>query len=103
MKITSVETLYFSARIYTADRNWLLVKIHTDEGLFGIGDASPLGNEMQTASLIEEWSEKFLVGKDPFDTEAIWTEIYYNNNARGGRIETTALSGIDITLWDLKG
>ncbi len=103
MKITGVETLYFSARIYTADRNWLLVRIQTDEGLFGIGDASPLGNEIQTASLIEEWADKFLVGKDPLDTEAIWSEIYYNNNARGGRIETTALSGIDIALWDLKG
>jgi len=83
MKITGVETLYFSARIYAADRNWLLVRIQTDEGLFGIGDASPLGNEIQTASLIEEWADKFLVGKDPLDTEAIWTEIYYNNNARG--------------------
>jgi galactonate dehydratase len=103
MKITGVETLFFSAQIYGNDRNWLLVRIQTDEGLFGIGDASPLGNEMQTASLIEEWADKFLVGKDPLDTEAIWTEIYYNNNARGGRIETTALSGIDIALWDLKG
>lgn len=104
MKITGVETVIFSAQHHNARRNWLLVKVLTDEpGLFGLGDASALGNDTQVASLIEGWGERYLKGRDPLDTEAIWTLLYYNNQSRGGRIETTALSGIDIALWDLKG
>lgn len=99
-----METFYFSAKHHNASRNWLIVKVLTDEpGVFGLGDASGLGNDAQVQSLIEEWTEKYLKGQDPLDTEALWTLIYYNNQARGGRIETTALSGIDMALWDLKG
>jgi len=103
MKITDVETLIFSAAHHNANRNWVIVKINTDDGLYGLGDASGLGNDHQVISLIDEMAEAFLIGRDPMDSEAIWTQIYYNNQSRGGRIDTTALSGIDIALWDLKG
>ena len=103
MKITDAETFIFSAAHHNANRNWVIVKINTDDGLYGLGDASGLGNDHQVISLIDEMAEAFLIGRDPMDSEAIWTQIYYNNQSRGGRIDTTALSGIDIALWDLKG
>ena len=103
MKITDAETFIFSAAHHNANRNWVIVKINTDDGQYGLGDASGLGNDHQVISLINEMAETFLIGRDPMDSEAIWTQIYYNNQSRGGRIDTTALSGIDIALWDLKG
>ena len=54
-------------------------------------------------SIATTFVERYLVGKDPVDTEAHWSAIYHNARMRGGRLETTALSGIDIALWDLKG
>ncbi len=102
--ITDVEFRQFSARHHNAQRNWLLVKINTDDpAVYGIGDASPMEDEEQVKGLIAAWTEKYLKGKDPLDSEVLWTTLYHDPHARGGRLATTALSGIDIALWDLKG
>ncbi len=102
--ITSVEFRQFSAQHHNAQRNWLLVKINTDDpNIYGIGDASPMEDEEQVKGLITAWTEKYLKGKDPLDSEVLWTTLYHDPHARGGRLATTALSGIDIALWDLKG
>ena len=86
MKITDVETFIFSAAHHNANRNWVIVKINTDDGLYGLGDASGLGNDHQVISLINEMAEAFLIGRDPMDSEAIWTQIYYNNQSRASSI-----------------
>jgi galactonate dehydratase len=102
--ITGVEFRQFSAQHHNAQRNWLMVKINTDDPkLFGLGDASPMQDEEQVKGLISEWVEKYLKGKDPLDSEVHWTTMYHDPHARGGRLASTALSGIDIALWDLKG
>ena len=102
--ITDVEFRQFSARHHNASRNWLMLKLNTDDpGLYGLGDASPMENDEQVKALIVEWTETYLKGKDPLDSEVLWTTLYHDPSARGGRLATTALSGLDIALWDLKG
>lgn len=102
--ITNVEFRQFSANHHNAQRNWLLVKLNTDDpNVYGIGDASPMEDEEQVKGLITAWTEKYLAGKDPLDSEVLWTTLYHDPHARGGRLASTAISGIDIALWDLKG
>jgi galactonate dehydratase len=102
--ITSVEFRQFSANHHNAQRNWLLVKINTDDPkIYGIGDASPMEDDGLVIGMVERMVEKHLVGKDPLESEVHWTNLYQDFQARGGRIASTAISGIDIALWDLKG
>ena len=104
MKITGVQFRRFSAKHHNASRNWLLLTLLTDDPeLVGLGDASPMENDVEVMSLIEGWTQRYLAGRDPLDSEVIWTALYQDPQARGGRLATTALSGIDIALWDLKG
>ncbi|HAC20388.1 MAG TPA: dehydratase [Dehalococcoidia bacterium] len=103
MKITGLETRLFSSQHSNAKRNWLIVVLHTDEGIDGIGEASMLGFDPIVASLLEEWGEAYLVGKDPMANELHWMRLYQDNIGRGGRLFSTALSGIDLALWDLRG
>ncbi len=103
-KITNVEFLEFSANHHNASRNWLVIKLNTDNPkLFGLGDASAMEDEDEVKSIISSWTEKYLSGKDPLESEVLWTNLYHDPHARGGRLATTSLSGIDIALWDLKG
>ena len=102
--ITDVEFRQFSANHHNAQRNWLLVKLSTDDpAVYGIGDASPMQDDEQVKDLITGFVEKYLRGKDPLESELHWTTMYQDPQARGGRLATTAISGIDIALWDLKG
>ena len=103
-KITNVEFLEFSANHHNASRNWLVIKLNTDNPkLFGLGDASAMEDENELKSIISSWTEKYLSGKDPLESEVLWTNLYHDPHARGGRLATTSLSGIDIALWDIKG
>jgi galactonate dehydratase len=102
--ITDIEFYQFSAAHHNASRNWLVVKLNTDQpGLYGLGDASPMANEEEVKLIAQGFVEKYLVGKDPLDSEVLWTAMYHDPHPRGGRLASTALSGIDIALWDLKG
>jgi len=102
--ITSIEFRQFSAEHHNASRNWLVVKINTDDPeLYGLGDASPMQHDEEVKIMAKSFFETYLVGRDPLDSEVLWSAMYHDPHARGGRIATTALSGIDIALWDLKG
>jgi len=102
--ITNVEFRRFSANHHNAQRNWLLVILNTDNpNVSGIGDASPMEDDDLVMAMIEAMVQKHLSGKDPLESEVHWTNLYQDFQARGGRIASTALSGIDIALWDLKG
>jgi galactonate dehydratase len=102
--ITGVEFRQFSAEHRNAQRNWLLVKLLTDDPrLHGLGDASPMDGEEAVKLLVAGFVERYLVGQDPLDSEVHWTTLYHDPHARGARLATTALSGLDIALWDLKG
>ena len=102
--ITGVEFREFSAKHSNASRNWLIVVLRTDDpALYGLGDASPMQHHEEVKNLATTFTEKYLMGKDPLDSEVLWTTIYQDAYGRGGRFATTALSGLDIALWDIKG
>jgi len=94
MKITSVEP-------YPVDR-YLFVKIHTDEGITGIGEAGSWGHlEAAEAALTQKFAP-YLVGKDPLTIEHHWQNMYRSSHFRGAAI-MGALSAVDIALWDIAG
>ena len=103
MKITGIKTHIVSSRHRNAKRNWLLLRLTTDEGLEGYGEASMLGHDRLVERLLEEWVETYLLGVNPLHHERHWRTLYRDTPGHGGRLFSTALSGIDLALWDLKG
>ena len=104
IKITSLEFRRFSAKHHNASRNWLIPIIKTDDpNIFGIGDASSLGDDERIIDEIKYLFDKYLIDNDALESEKLWLSMYNNSMQRGGRISTTAISGIDIALWDIKG
>ena len=95
MKITALKT-------YAVPPRWLLLKIETDEGLSGWGEPVLEGHARTSAAKIDEYAE-FLIGLDPMRIEDIWQMLYRNGCYRGGPILMSAISGIDMALWDIKG
>jgi len=85
-----------------AFHGWVVVEIFTDTGLVGIGNAalSPL----VTKTLIDTYLKPLLLGADPWDTEYLWQQMYRRTMAFGRKgVAMTAISAIDIALWDLLG
>jgi galactonate dehydratase len=95
MKITKLETFLVKPR-------WLFLKVHTDAGLVGLGEPILEGRAQTCAAAVKE-IEPYLVGKDPRQVVHHWQAIYRHAFYRGGPILTSALSGIDQALWDIKG
>ncbi len=93
MKITRIEPLF-------VDR-YLLVQVHTDEGLVGLGESGAWGFLEASASAMERFAQ-YLVGQDPLRIEHHWQYLYRATHFRGAAI-MGALSAIDIALWDLAG
>ena len=85
-------------------RDVFLVKIHTDEGITGIGEGFALGSLKSTAVLVEETLAPLIVGKDPIMIEELWNCMYQQTFRYGRRgILIAGLSAIDIALWDILG
>ena len=86
-------------------RQALLVKIETDAGLYGIGEAFTYGAPLKIMKyLVEEQLGPMLIGQDPTEIEKHWNTMYWRTIAHGRRSMTMgAMSGIDIALWDLLG
>lgn len=95
MKITALKTFLVPPR-------WLFLKIETDEGISGWGEPVLEGHAETLAAKIEEFSD-FLIGRDPLLIEDTWQMLYRNGCYRGGPVLMSAISGIDIALWDIKG
>ena len=101
MKITDVEVLRMQAHA-EPHNNWLFVRIHTDSGLTGIGEGSLQYKDAALAAEIENFGA-FLRGKDPFQIEHIWTSLHRRVTWTGGAVTISAISAIDLALWDIKG
>src|SRR5579883_1245773 len=99
MKIRAIKTFCVNVN---AHRNWLFVKVETDEGLYGWGEAGVEGKEKTVAQAIAEL-ERQLVGRDPFQIELLWQEMYRHAFWVGGPVLTSAISGVEHALWDIKG
>ncbi|MQY80761.1 MAG: galactonate dehydratase, partial [Dehalococcoidia bacterium] len=82
--------------------NWTFVKLYTDSGLTGVGEASLERNDEVVVKALETFRD-FLVGQDPFQIEYIWNALYKQTFKYGQLIILTALSGIEQALWDIKG
>lgn len=88
--------------VWVGKRNLCLVKVETDEGLYGWGESGVSSRELAVMGAIRHFRE-FLVGKDVTRIGAIWQELYRGQYFEGGRILTGAISAIDIALWDIAG
>jgi len=98
MKISGIDTYL----VDVGRRNLCFVKVLTDEGLYGVGEAYSAGPDLATAKTIDYFAD-WLVGLDPMDIEGIWQRLYVGSRFPGGSVVYSALSGIDHALWDLKG
>lgn len=98
MKITDVKVF-----VSNPGRNFVTVKVETDEGLHGLGDATLNGREMAVVAYLEEHVKPCLIGKDAHQIEDIWQYLYKGCYWRRGPITMTAIGGVDMALWDLKG
>lgn len=95
LRITKLETFLVKPR-------WLFLKIHTDEGVVGLGEPIVEGRAKTCATAVSE-IEPYLVGKDPRHVVHHWQAIYRHAFYRGGPVLTSVLSGIEQALWDIKG
>ncbi len=103
MKITSIKAIASAspAAKGARRRNYVYVKVATDEGIVGWGESTC--GPLTVANMVEEIGAT-LVGKDPFRVEEHWQQLYHlYHNVRGGVIQMAAISGIEIALWDIKG
>ena len=84
--------------------NFVLVRITTNEdGLYGWGDATCSGSELAVVSMLEEHLAPALIGRDATQIENLWHTLYHLPYYRSGPVHLSALSGIDMALWDIKG
>src|SRR5262249_15337338 len=81
---------------------WLFLKVHTNAGLVGLGEPIVEGRALTVQTAVKE-IEPYLIGKDPRQVVHHWQAIYRHAFYRGGPVLTSALSGIDMALWDIKG
>src|SRR5580658_2731812 len=84
-------------------RNFVTLRIQTDEGIFGLGDATLNGRELAVSTYLEEHVLPCLIGRDPFQTEDIWQYLYRGAYWRRGPVTMTAIAAVDVALWDIKG
>ena len=97
MKITEARVI-----ITSPGRNFVSLKICTDEGLYGVGDATLNGRELAVSAYLKDHIVPLLVGRDPHQIEDIWQFLYRGAYWRKGPVTMTAISAVDIALWDLK-
>ncbi len=96
MRITDIKVY----PTWVGHRNQLIVKVETDEGVHGWGEAGISGREMAVQGAVRHYRE-FLIGRDPRQPGALWQEMYRSQYFEGGRILTGAISAIDIALYDV--
>jgi galactonate dehydratase len=104
MKITAVETIYLTRgiNVHVGAINYLWVRIHTDEGLIGLGESYP--NAEAEAAIVHSRLAAVLLGKDPSAIDRLWADMFLAVSYSGwAGAEMRAVSAVDIALWDLLG
>ncbi|MHA6692952.1 D-mannonate dehydratase ManD [Devosia sp. A449] len=97
MKITDIKVI-----VCSPGRNFVTVKIYTDQGLTGVGDATLNGREKAVVAYLEEHVIPCLIGRDAARIEDIWQYLYKGAYWRRGPVTMAAIAGIDTALWDIK-
>ncbi len=108
MKIVKVSTHVMGVvlprqNVDAARRNWIFVRIETDEGITGLGEATTEHCEHAVVAMIEKHFGPYLIGKDPTRINRAWQEMQRLFWWRGGIVESSAISGIEQALWDITG
>ncbi len=98
MKIIGAEVI-----VCCPGRNFVTLKITTDEGLTGIGDATLNGRELSVASYLKDHVCPLLIGRDPQKIEDVWQYLYKGAYWRRGPVTMSAIGAVDMALWDIKG
>ena len=98
MRITAIDC----HPVWIGHRNQLLLKISTDEGIYGWGESGLSGRERAVIGAVDHYRE-LLIGRDPMQVAALWQELYRSQYFEGGRVLTAAISAIDIALHDVRG
>jgi mannonate dehydratase len=97
MKITGARVI-----VCSPGRNFVTLKIETDEGLSGLGDATLNGRELAVASCLADHVVPCLIGRDPHQIEDIWQYLYKGAYWRRGPVTMSAIAAVDTALWDIK-
>jgi mannonate dehydratase len=97
MKITNAKVI-----VCCPGRNFVTLKIETDQGLTGLGDASLNGRELSVASYLTDHVIPCLIGRDAHQIEDIWQYLYRGAYWRRGPVTMSAIAAVDTALWDLK-
>ncbi len=97
MKITDIKLI-----ICCPGRNFVTLKIITDEGVYGLGDATLNGRELAVATYLQEHVVPCLIGRDAQQIEDIWQFLYRGCYWRRGPVTMTAIAAVDTALWDIK-
>lgn len=98
MKITDAKVF-----VTCPGRNFVTLKISTDQGVCGLGDATLNGRELAVASYLTDHVIPCLIGRDPSQTEDVWQYLYRGAYWRRGPVTMTAIAAVDMALWDIKG
>jgi mannonate dehydratase len=98
MKIVNARVI-----ICSPGRNFVTLRIETDEGIYGLGDGTLNGRELAVASYLTDHVLPCLTGRDPFETEDIWQYLYRGAYWRRGPVTMAAIAAVDVALWDIKG
>ena len=98
MKITGAKVF-----IGGPGKNYVTLKVETDEGVYGLGDATLNNRETLPAKYLEDYLIPCLIGKDPLNSEDIWQYFYRGAYFRRGPVAMAAIGAIDMALWDIKG
>src|SRR5262245_48677242 len=98
IKITDIKTFL----VGVGSRNLLFVKVETDQGIYGIGEAYSCGPDDATVATINDF-KRWLVGQDPRNIEHLWAMMMNFTRFPGGLVVNAAISGIEHALWDISG
>ncbi|HUG82607.1 MAG TPA: enolase C-terminal domain-like protein, partial [Bryobacterales bacterium] len=102
LKITGLKTYIISRTGAPNGSNYVFVRIFTNQGIVGTGEGSVTSKAKTMAAAIEE-HERYLVGRDPTDIEMHWQAMFRWARWRGGPILNSAISAVEIALWDILG
>src|SRR5579871_1066339 len=98
MRITDAKVI-----VCSPGRNFVTLKIKTEDGIYGLGDATLNGRELAVASYLSDHVIPILIGQDARRIEDIWQYLYKGAYWRRGPVTMTAIAAVDMALWDIKG
>lgn len=99
MKIIDIKTFFY----FSYWRNLIFVRVDTDEGITGVGEATIRNKELAVRDAVENHIAPHLIGTSPFEVEAMFNKFFTRDAWRNGAVFNSAISGIEMALWDIIG